>query len=82
MWRNQRDPVTRFRRFLEYQKLWDDDKEQKLQADCKAEVGAALEEAEKSPVPEPLSVFDHTYERLTPHLESERKELAAELGIG
>jgi len=82
MWRNERDPITRFRRFLEKRGLWDDAKEQKLQADCKAEIAAALEEAEKSPAPEPLTVLDHTYEELTPHLEWERKELAAELGIG
>lgn len=81
MWRNQRDPITRFRRFLEYRKLWDDAKEQKLLADCKAEVAAALEEAEKSPAPEPITVLDYAYEKLTPHLEWERKELAAELGI-
>jgi TPP-dependent pyruvate/acetoin dehydrogenase alpha subunit len=81
MWRNERDPVVRFRRFLEKQKLWNDDKEQKLQADVKAELALALEEAEKSPVPEPMTVLDHTYEELTPHLEWERKELAAELGV-
>jgi len=81
MWRNERDPITRFRRFLENRKLWDDAKEQKLQAECKAEVAAALEEAEKSPAPEPITVLDYAYEKLTPHLEWERKELATELGI-
>lgn len=81
MWKTQRDPITRFRKFLESQKLWDEDKEQKLQADCKAEVAAALEEAEKSPAPEPLTVLDYCYAQLTPQLEWERKELAAELGI-
>ncbi|MBC5805044.1 MAG: hypothetical protein DLM53_01255 [Candidatus Eremiobacter antarcticus] len=81
MWRNERDPVVRFRRFLEKQKLWNDDKEQKLLAEVKAELAVALEEAEKSPVPEPMTVLDHTYEKLTPHLEWERKELAAELGV-
>jgi TPP-dependent pyruvate/acetoin dehydrogenase alpha subunit len=81
MWRNERDPITRFRKFLVKKRLWDDSKEQKLQADCKAEVAAALEEAEKSPAPEPITVLDYAYEKLTPHLEWERKELAAELGI-
>jgi pyruvate dehydrogenase E1 component alpha subunit len=81
MWKNERDPITRFRKFLVGQKLWDDDKEQKLQADCKAEIAIALEEAEKSPAPDPLTVFDQCYATLTPQLEWERKELAAELGI-
>ena len=81
MWRTQRDPITRFRNFLVGKKLWDDAKEQKLQDEIKAEVAAALAEAEASPAPAPLTVFDHVYERLTPHLEAERKELAAELGV-
>jgi len=80
MWRTQRDPITRFRNFLVDKKLWDDDKEQALQAEIKAQVASALAEAEASPAPEPLTVLDHAYERLTPQLEAERKELAAELG--
>jgi TPP-dependent pyruvate/acetoin dehydrogenase alpha subunit len=81
MWRNERDPITRFRNFLLGQKLWDEDKEKKLLADCKAEIAAALEEAEKSPAPEPLTVFDECYANLTPQLEMERQQLKAELGI-
>ncbi|MDQ2817652.1 MAG: thiamine pyrophosphate-dependent enzyme [Candidatus Eremiobacteraeota bacterium] len=81
MWRTERDPVNRFRKFLELQKLWDGEKEAKLSADVKAELAAAMEEAEKSPVPQPLTVFDHVYEKLTPHLEWERRELADELGV-
>ena len=80
MWRNERDPITRFRKFLTGQKLWDDEKEERLQADCKAEIASALEEAEKSPAPDPLSVVDFCYAKPTPHLEWERQELAAELG--
>ncbi len=81
MWRTQRDPVMRFRKFLDNQKLWDEDRDQKLSSEIKAEVAAALEQAEKSLAPEPLSVFDHVYQRLTPHLAAERKELALELGV-
>ncbi len=81
MWRTQRDPITRFKNFLVGKKLWDDVKEQRLQDEIKAELAAALAEAEASPVPDPLTVFDYTYEKLTPHLEAERKELAAELGV-
>jgi TPP-dependent pyruvate/acetoin dehydrogenase alpha subunit len=80
MWRTQRDPITRYRNFLQSRKLWDDEKDIALQARTKDDLAAALEEAEKSPAPEPLTVFDHVYGRLTPHLEWERKELAAELG--
>jgi len=81
MWRTQRDPVTRFRNFLLHEKLWNDEPEQKLVAEAKAQVAAAMEKAEHSPAPQPLTVFDHVYAQLTPHLEWERKELAAELGL-
>lgn len=81
MWRTQRDPVTRMRKFLESRKLWSEEQEQKLQTEIKAQLAAAMEEAEKSPVPEPLSVMDYAYAELTPHLQSERKALAAELGV-
>jgi TPP-dependent pyruvate/acetoin dehydrogenase alpha subunit len=81
MWRSQRDPITRFRNFLQLRKLWDDEKDIALQARVKGELAAALEEAEKSPPPEPLTVFDQVYAQLTPHLEWERSELAAELGV-
>jgi TPP-dependent pyruvate/acetoin dehydrogenase alpha subunit len=81
MWRTQRDPITRFRNFLVGKKVWDDAKEQKLLEEVKAEVAAAFAEAEASAVPEPLSVFDYVYEKRTPHLDAERAELAAELGV-
>lgn len=81
LWRTQRDPVTRFRNFLVGKKLWDDAKEQKLQEEVKAEVAAAFAEAEASPAPDPITVLDYVYEKRTPHLDAERKELAAELGV-
>ena len=81
MWRTQRDPVTRMRKFLEAKRLWSDEQEQKLQAEVKAQVAQAMEEAEKSAAPDPMSVLDYAYEKLTPHLEWERQELAAELGV-
>jgi TPP-dependent pyruvate/acetoin dehydrogenase alpha subunit len=81
MWRTQRDPVTRMRKFLELRKLWSEEQEQKLQTEVKAQLAQAMEEAEKSPVPDPITVLDYAYEKRTPHLEWERKELAAELGV-
>src|ERR1700686_4254598 len=81
MWRTQRDPITRFRSFLVNQKLWDDKKDEALVNDVKAELATALAEAEASPVPDMMTVLDHTYAKYTPQLEWERKELAAELGV-
>jgi len=79
MWRTQRDPVNRMRAFLDGRKLWNQEKEQKLQTEVKEEVAAALHEAEQSPQPDPITVLDYVYERRTPHLDREREELAAEL---
>jgi len=79
MWRTQRDPITRMHAFLDGRKLWNDQKEQKLQAEIKDEVAKALHVAEESPAPEPITVVDHVYAQRTGHLEWERQELAAEL---
>jgi TPP-dependent pyruvate/acetoin dehydrogenase alpha subunit len=81
MWRTRRDPLARMRKFLEARNLWSEDQEQKLQAEIKAQLVTAMEESEKSPAPEPITVLDYAYERPTPHLAWERKELAAELGV-
>jgi TPP-dependent pyruvate/acetoin dehydrogenase alpha subunit len=81
MWRTQRDPIDRFRKFLVGKKLWDDAKEQKMLAEIKAEVAEQFALAEASALPEPLTVLDYVYEKRTPHLDAERAELAAELGV-
>ncbi len=44
----KRDPVERFRRYLENKKLWDADKEEALQDAISTEVNAAIKEAEEA----------------------------------
>jgi TPP-dependent pyruvate/acetoin dehydrogenase alpha subunit len=44
----RRDPVERFRRFLQQRHLWSDERERALQDEIGAEVNAAIREAEQA----------------------------------
>ncbi|WP_287409991.1 thiamine pyrophosphate-dependent dehydrogenase E1 component subunit alpha [Oceanithermus sp.] len=76
----QRDPLERYRRFLERQELWTPEWEAELREAAEAELARALEEAEAAgPVPE-VWMFDDVYaEPLWPQIE-QRRLLEEELG--
>ncbi|MDE2573536.1 MAG: thiamine pyrophosphate-dependent dehydrogenase E1 component subunit alpha [bacterium] len=75
LWRNTRDPITRMKKYLTRQGLWDDAAEAKLQDEVKAAVEKGLAEAEASPLPAPETVFDHVYATLLPHQIEEKIEI-------
>jgi 2-oxoisovalerate dehydrogenase E1 component alpha subunit len=75
-WR-ARDPIPRFRRFLEGRRLWDDAAERRLVADVKREIDAAVETCEAAgPVPVEW-LFDDVLSRPTPQLERQRERFRA-----
>ncbi|MBI4505289.1 MAG: thiamine pyrophosphate-dependent dehydrogenase E1 component subunit alpha [Chloroflexi bacterium] len=59
-WR-QRDPLPRFRRYLEEQALLDAAADQALRVGVAAEVDAATEEAERAPLPAPEDALAHVF---------------------
>ena len=69
----QRDPIERYRRFLEKQGLWSEEWEAELRAEVEKELAEALEAAEAAgPVPE-VWMFEDVYkEMLWPQLEQRR----------
>jgi len=72
------EPLARLRTYLAAQKVWDKAKEEKLLADCRARVDAAVEEFEALE-PEPLAaVFDHTYAELPADVAAQRAAALAE----
>jgi pyruvate dehydrogenase E1 component alpha subunit/2-oxoisovalerate dehydrogenase E1 component alpha subunit len=76
----RRDPVERFRRFLQQRQLWSDERERVLQEEIAAEVNAAIREAEQSPpAPPDDSLIRDVYAETPPHLLAELAELE-ELG--
>ena len=57
----RKDPVERFRRYLEKQDLWDEAKEAALHKEIGAEVNQAIKEAEEAGPPESDSVITDVY---------------------
>lgn len=59
-WR-KKDPMLRFRKFLEGKKLWNSKKEEELQAKANKQVSAAVNEYESVPNPSIDDIFKYTY---------------------
>jgi pyruvate dehydrogenase E1 component subunit alpha len=71
----RKDPLTRFRAYLETRALLEDGLEQQVDE----EITAAVRRFEAVPPPDPLSAFDHVYADMLPHLAAQRAELEARL---
>ncbi len=74
----KRDPIQRFRQYLEGKKLWDSKKQEALEAELKATLAEAVEKAEKEPVPNIDTLFEDVYAELTPQLKRQKAQLLAE----
>lgn len=74
----KRDPIVRFRQYLEKKKIWDEKKEKALLEELKGEVAEAVERAEKTPPPGLEDLFTDVYAELTPQLERQKNALLEE----
>jgi pyruvate dehydrogenase E1 component alpha subunit len=71
----QKDPLTRFRAYLEKKKLLEPSVEDQVDE----EIARAVERFEAMPPADPLAMFDHAYAELPHELAAQRAELAARL---
>jgi pyruvate dehydrogenase E1 component alpha subunit len=71
----QKDPLTRFRAYLEKKKLL----EASLEEQVDEEIARAVERFEAMPAADPLAMFDHAYAELPHDLAAQRAEMAARL---
>jgi pyruvate dehydrogenase E1 component alpha subunit len=76
--RRATDPVARMRRYLTAEGLIDEASEQRLVEELRAEVDAAVAEAEASVPPGPEALFDHVYARPPGRLDRQRAEATGE----
>ena len=79
----KKDPVARFERFLEKQKLWTKEQGEALYAAAVEQVTAAVKEAENTPPPKLESIFTDVYATVPQHLRRQGQaafELAARKG--
>lgn len=77
-WKDK-DPLLRFRSYLQKQNLWDDDKEQTLLATCKQDIEATVQKLEAYVMQKPDAPFDHVAGTDNPDLESQRQEFLSML---
>ena len=76
-----REPLPRFRRYLEAKGLVDDALHARFEAEVDAEVRAAIERAEaRMRAARPLDMFDHVYGDVPAEVEAQRQEFAREQG--
>ena len=73
------DPLLRMRKYLENRDLWDGKREDALWTQVKADIDAAVKEAEGMPFPDPSTMFDDTFAERTWMLEEQCEQLLAEL---
>lgn len=69
-WR-ARDPVIRFRTWMQQQGWWDERREQTVRREMRQEVVAALEAASKVPKPPLSALFTDVYSQMPKHLEEQ-----------
>ncbi len=64
----QRDPIARFRRFLEQQRIWNQALAERLASEVTAELNEAVRAAEATPKPALETIFSDVYATIPSHL--------------
>ena len=70
----ERDPVSRFQRFLKREGIWNAELEERLKSEVAAEVSEGVRIAESTPRPGLETIFTDVYEELPPHLRRQGEE--------
>jgi pyruvate dehydrogenase E1 component alpha subunit len=80
IWR-ERDPLTRFRKYLLDKGVLSGDEEKELDAEVLQQIQRAVDNAEKQmqTIGDPLDMFNHVFAELPPTLAAQKEELAREL---
>lgn len=78
----QKDPIARFRHFLELEGLVDEAVEESIRAERKRAIDAAIATAEASPPPDVGTLFTDVYAGMPRHLREQRDATLAEQGGG
>ena len=67
-----KDPLIRLRKYLENKGLWDDEKQEALDAKAKAIVQEVVKTAEEMPKPDVNDIFDYTFAEIPESLRVQR----------
>lgn len=75
----QKDPIPRFRKYLESEGLWSTKDEEKVWEEAKAEIAHAVEEYEKMPERDVEEIFKYTFAEMPWNLKEQLSDLRAYL---
>ncbi|OEH93881.1 pyruvate dehydrogenase (acetyl-transferring) E1 component subunit alpha [Bacillus solimangrovi] len=73
----KKDPLVRFRKFLENKGIWSQEEEEKVVEQAKEDIKAAIKEADQTPKQTVTQLMDMMYEELPYNLKEQREEYAA-----
>ena len=76
----KKDPIPRFRKYLEDKGIWDARKQKALDAEIKAEIDAAVKEFEAIKDLKPDACFDHVFGTKHDEIEEQRQEFLKYIG--
>ena len=77
-----KDPILRFRKYLEHNDLWSEKQEADLQTEVKDEINAAIKVAEKAPQPSLETMFTDVFATVPPFLREQYEDLVRDEGTG
>jgi len=67
----KKDPLVRFRKFLEDKKLWSEEEENKVIEEAKEDIKKAIKQAEQQPKQKVTDLIGNMFEELPSHLEEQ-----------
>ncbi|WP_377889463.1 pyruvate dehydrogenase (acetyl-transferring) E1 component subunit alpha [Alkalihalobacillus sp. R86527] len=73
----KKDPIVRFRKYLESKDLWSEDKENEVVEKAKEEIKAAIKQADKTPKQKVTDLMGLMYEELPQNLREQYEEYSA-----
>lgn len=73
----KKDPIVRFRKYLESKDLWNEEKENEVVEKAKEEIKAAIKQADKTPKQKVTDLIEIMYEELPQNLREQYEEYSA-----
>ncbi len=70
----KKDPLVRFRKFLESKKLWSEEEENQVIEEAKEDIKQAIKDAEKYPKQKVTDLIGNMFEELPSHLQEQMEE--------
>lgn len=78
-WKEENNPITRFRLYLEREGLWDGEKEAQLKLQCRKDVLKAMTAAEQELKPPVTDLFTDVYDEIPAYLREQENSLKQHL---